>query len=504
MALLNRLLKPLSLLKLATLALLCVLTAIALTAGATYYLLHSVDANAQLEQTKLLAELVSARAHETLRTYQEPLRRLAQQPDTAALLAADKALPRLAKAQQLKTGLPDVLQVFILPTKEFSEPAAAECLEPLGANHGKDGLHRLRYHVTEKQGQHIDLIETIPSPVDGTPLGAILINIDNRVLQEILERSLPADGQLTLRQPGGRDGNEVVATAGPAPRDGWHTTAAAVPQAPWKLQLAKNPRAPGLSGAQTFIYLLLVAIAALIAIVGTVYVHYLTVHAVNNDIRSIARVFKDMRDGNVRVDYPIEFSDFKRFFSYLRDSGMKMVLQHQQLRSMGMIDHLSQLHNRRAFETRLATLFERVKSAGPSSLLIIDLDHFKQVNDTHGHDVGDNLIVGFSEALKRLVRNTDFLARLGGDEFCIIFPHIGVERALNRVAQLRQDLPKLIALSPTYQHPLRWTGGLAVMQDDDRKSDDVLKRADQALFKAKEAGRNRSFYFQHPHGVRAT
>ncbi len=501
MALLDSMLNPLSLLKLAILALLCVLTAIVLGAGATYYLVQAAGANAQQEQTRLQAELVSARAREAMLTYQEALARLARAPETPGLLAPDKVMARLKKAQDLKNSLADVLQAFILPTREFSDPTVAECLTSLPAHNLESGLHRLRYHVTEKPGKHVDLIEPILSATDGAVLGILLIKIDGRILREILERSLPPDSQLALRQSGAS--GEVLAVVGVEPAHDWLTTAAPVPQAPWETVLTQKPRWPEFTTVQRVLYLLLVVGAVMIAIVGVSYAHYRTMRAMDNDIRSIARIFQDMRDGSVRVDYPIEFADFKKIFSYLRHSGMKLVLQQQRLRSMGMIDHLSQQHNRRAFDKRLTGLFERAKSTGSSSVLIIDLDHFKQVNDNHGHDVGDNLIVGFSEAVRRLVRGTDFLARLGGDEFCIIFPHITLERAISRVAQLRCDLPEEITLTTTYQHPLRWTGGLAVMQDDDAAFDDALKRADQALLKAKEAGRNRTFYYQHPHGVRA-
>ncbi|MBI5611818.1 MAG: GGDEF domain-containing protein [Gammaproteobacteria bacterium] len=501
MGLLAKLLTPLSLLKLAALALLYVLTAIALGAGATFYLVRTAGDDAQRGQTVLLAELVSARTREAMLPYQEPLRRLAHAPETATLLAPDKTLQRLKKAGDLKAGRPEVLQATIVPAREFSETELAQHLTAPNARDRQGGFGRLRYHATEPDGLHIDLIEPIPAAADGAPIGATLLRIDGRVLQKIVEHSLPADGQLTLRLAGA--GGMVLAQAGTAPADDWLVTVAPVPQAPWELQLAQKPRWPEFANGQRSIYLLLVVAAVLVAIVGVSHVHYLTMRAMDNDIRSIARIFQDMREGNIRVDYPIEFADFRKIFTYLRHSGMKLVKQQQRLRSMGLIDHLSQQHNRRAFEKRLDALFERARSTGPSSVLIIDLDHFKQVNDNYGHDVGDNLIVGFSEAVKRLVRNTDFLARLGGDEFCIIFPHIDLERAISRVAALRHELPEQIVLTPSYQHPLRWTGGLAVIQDGDAHPDEVLKRADQALLKAKEAGRNRTFYYQHPLGVRA-
>lgn len=502
MALLDRLLRPLSLLKLAVLALLFVLIAIALAVGTTLFLMRTVAANAQQAQTQLLAELVSARAREALLGYQKPLARLARAPEIHGLLAPDKAIARFKKAQELKNNLPYAMHLYILPIREYSNPAVTECLMALQAQIQTDGFQRIHDHVAKTQDRHIDLFEPIQSAADSAPLGGILVKIDVHFLQDILESSLPADGRLVLHRLDKVD-DDILATAGPELAVDRFTTTAPVPQTPWELRLETSPHKPYLSGSQKFTYLLVALAAALIAISGTIYVHYLTARAMHNDIRSIARIFQDMRDASMRVDYPIEFVDFKKFFGHLRDSGMKIVLQQQRLRSMGMIDHLSQQHNRRAFEIRLEKLFDRAKATGPSSVLIIDIDHFKRVNDEHGHDVGDNLIVGFSEAAKRLVRSTDFLARLGGDEFCIIFPHIDLQHAIGRVAQFRRDMPEIIMLTPTYRHTLRWSGGLATIQDDDLRFDDVLKRADQALLKAKEAGRNRTCYFQPVRGVRA-
>ena len=154
------------------------------------------------------------------------------------------------------------------------------------------------------------------------------------------------------------------------------------------------------------------------------------------------------------------------------------------------MDHLSHLINRRHFELRLKELFDASKANGPSSVLMIDMDYFKAVNDKHGHDVGDALIVAFANALRKVVRQADVLARLGGDEFCIIYSYAPLEKARVLAERLRRQLPREITLPKGVIHQLRWTGGLSVMHDRDTKPDDVLTRADQALYQAKEAGRN--------------
>ena len=116
--------------------------------------------------------------------------------------------------------------------------------------------------------------------------------------------------------------------------------------------------------------------------------------------------------------------------------------------------------------------------------LLLDALHCKR------DDAGDALIVAFANALCKNVRQTDVLARLGGDEFCIIYPYTPLDKARFLVERLRKQLPRDVELTRGIRHALRWTGGLSAMHDTDASAEDVLWRADQAMLRAKEAGRN--------------
>lgn len=239
------------------------------------------------------------------------------------------------------------------------------------------------------------------------------------------------------------------------------------------------------------IYLALISLA-LSGVAAINIALYRTIAAVRLDIRSLVQMFNDVHRGRLRPDYPAAFTEFAVAQRYLRGWGRALVMEKQRLTDMGFVDHLSQLSNRRHFEMRLKEIFEQARTHGPSAVLILDIDQFKQVNDNHGHDAGDELIVRFADALRKNVRHTDVLARLGGDEFCIVYTYTPLAKAIELAERLRRALPRELQLKSSVRHALQWSGGLSVLHESDIKADDVLWRADQALLQAKEAGRNRT------------
>src|SRR5690606_4720256 len=122
------------------------------------------------------------------------------------------------------------------------------------------------------------------------------------------------------------------------------------------------------------------------------------------------------------------------------------------------------------------------------SLALVDIDHFKQVNDRHGHDMGDRVIVQVARLMRELSRDGDALCRLGGEEFLILFPGSAAEDARQGAERLREAGA---ATDMGLGAPLTVSGGVAAWPRDGETFDSVLKAADQALYRAKTAGRNR-------------
>ncbi len=163
------------------------------------------------------------------------------------------------------------------------------------------------------------------------------------------------------------------------------------------------------------------------------------------------------------------------------------------LEQLSITDELTGIANRRHFEWRLSEEIERARRYQyPLSALMLDLDNFKQINDTHGHQVGDIVLQQIAERLKRILRRTDFLARYGGEEFVILAPQTPADRALILAERLRQVIAESpISVSPDLQIRTTISVGVAVFPEHAQNGNELVRAADEALYKAKQMGRNR-------------
>ncbi len=175
----------------------------------------------------------------------------------------------------------------------------------------------------------------------------------------------------------------------------------------------------------------------------------------------------------------------------------KIRLLNIELEELALTDFLTNLFNRRYFMRQGAEAVKRVlRYKEPLSLLMLDIDWFKKVNDTYGHEVGDLALQHVAEVLKSSLREIDILARIGGEEFAVLLPNTGQEDAAvlaERVRRLIQDTPcETSGEAITITISL----GAAVCEDGMKDIDDLLRRADAALYEAKRSGRNCVVIFQ--------
>jgi diguanylate cyclase (GGDEF)-like protein len=166
----------------------------------------------------------------------------------------------------------------------------------------------------------------------------------------------------------------------------------------------------------------------------------------------------------------------------------------RKLEAMSITDPLTGLYNRRHLERQLTDESRRtLRYATPLSVLMIDIDHFKQVNDTHGHAAGDEVIRGLARVVRESIRNTDVAARFGGEEIAIVLPHTDLRGGVLLAERLRERFEA--ALHECDGATIRKTASFGVASAGPETGpitgEELLKRADAALYDAKRGGRNR-------------
>jgi diguanylate cyclase (GGDEF)-like protein len=164
------------------------------------------------------------------------------------------------------------------------------------------------------------------------------------------------------------------------------------------------------------------------------------------------------------------------------------------VKRLSITDDLTGIYNRRYFFQRFKQELERSARYGrQTSLLMLDIDHFKHYNDVHGHQMGDSLLKKLAQLLSISIRQPDFIARYGGEEFVVVAPETGREKVLPLAEKLRSTIEKHPFLMRESQPEGRITIsiGVAVFPGDGQTVDEMVSKADAALYIAKDLGRNR-------------
>ena len=188
--------------------------------------------------------------------------------------------------------------------------------------------------------------------------------------------------------------------------------------------------------------------------------------------------------GIIIVLFGVGFFVFKPLFQRITD-------QEQELKRLAYIDSLTNCHNRRSFLTNAGIEFERSRRYHHGfSILYLDIDYFKKINDSFGHTVGDLAIKQLTEIFLDSIRESDILGRLGGDEFGIVLQESNLEKATIIAEKLRANVEKYVCSGELSDVSLSISVGVASSIPGDDSAYDILKRADSNMYKSKRAGRN--------------
>ena len=213
-----------------------------------------------------------------------------------------------------------------------------------------------------------------------------------------------------------------------------------------------------------------------------------TLKALQANLRHLTWQAKRIADGDLtqRVEFLGDFSEAFNSMVVALDAAQT------ELQQLAATDALTGLANRRKFiEVAEAEVQRSLRYGYFLSVMMVDIDYFKQVNDTYGHQVGDLVLQAVAAALNGQVRDTDLVGRIGGEEFCILLPDTPLKAALNVGSRLLDATRQLRIPVPDHELEVTVSIGLTDWTRGDQEIATIMERADIALYQAKTSGRNR-------------
>ena len=170
------------------------------------------------------------------------------------------------------------------------------------------------------------------------------------------------------------------------------------------------------------------------------------------------------------------------------------------LEQQALTDPMTKLYNRRYLaEITQHMLGLMRRSQSKLAVIMLDIDKFKNVNDSYGHQVGDDVIIKLAETLQAFTRKSDVVCRLGGEEFLVLLPETGMDGAMLKAETLREEVEKLcLTLSGDIELRFTISSGVSEVLMDEENFELAMNRADSALYEAKESGRNKVCQAEEP------
>jgi diguanylate cyclase (GGDEF)-like protein/PAS domain S-box-containing protein len=189
----------------------------------------------------------------------------------------------------------------------------------------------------------------------------------------------------------------------------------------------------------------------------------------------------------------IDYNGFPAFLVALNDISQRKVLE-EELFKKASTDSLTGINNRGHFQNIAEQEVRRARRFGRDlSAMLIDIDHFKSINDTLGHAAGDSVLQGIVTRTNESLRQSDRIGRIGGEEFAVVLPETPLMAAFDVAERLRAHIQERAIIAGHTAVPCTVSIGVAQLSKEDCGFEDLLKRADMAMYAAKKAGRNRVF-----------
>lgn len=444
-----------------------------------------VDERSQQRLLQRDADMARASLVRRLDYYRALIGNIASDPALEDLIRFNDTAAQQQWAESRQRLIPDLLGLALI-TPEGEVLGGATSLG-MGPAFRADVLHRgvrregtPRFHRSPSGAEHIDLASAVRGE-DGKMQGGVFLSVRLSQLQRIVDESTHPGHALTL----------LDATGGTIASKGDVTGAAreirlVVPTTGWTIVARAPMQKLAHSGKVQIVAGLLTLGAVLLVLVGGMLrLRRIMLRDVDATLDALTAL---ARDEPVPAIVP-HYAEFEPAVADINLIALHLQEQRTRLEHLSLSDPLTGLPNRRAFETRFPQAQGFADRGHHIALVLIDIDYFKRINDTHGHGVGDQVLLALAQTLKALTRRADLAARLAGDEFAILLSDLDAAGVALWYQRLSDHFSgELNALGLNLQTGL--SAGQTWLEGVTRDSmNQALARADRVLYQAKERGR---------------
>ena len=469
------------------------LVAILLLLGVNLWVIHKhTNAVAMAQNSHTLNQHASYLGQQ-IEFYRDVLKRLAKQSRVRDMLLIDDETVAQDWAITQRDYLPNSIGMALIGSKKKVMGLPVElhlgpaCISDLNKQFSNELNTAILVHRDNPKLAHFDLTEPVKDELDEV-LGVLFVSFSLDGLKAALANSVQKGDVLILRDRFG----QVIAQAGTSPEAVQTLNLSApVPGSGWSLTLI-HPKEDNkliylaLGGTNLLVAILIIAI--FIALTNTM------VRIFVRELTGIQTMLGKITEGEVPVMPSSMLQEAQEIAPIIQAIALDIHEKQTQLTELSLIDELTQLPNRRSFNAELARACHLAQRGVSVTLLTLDVDYFKQVNDTLGHEAGDRVLQMLAFCLRDETRQTDFSARLGGDEFAVIFTNMEMDSLVFWMDKLSAEFAAAQQSEQNVVHGQRCTlsaGAAVSMLPHCNSPAELLRRSDQALYHAKERGRNR-------------
>jgi diguanylate cyclase (GGDEF)-like protein len=424
--------------------------------------------------------------------YQSYVDQVAAQPVVADLLEFGTKEEIQAWANKMQRLVPDSIGLTLFDAHgqvkglEGRLRLSERCLEDVDKRFKNIPIAKPPVHSKIEEIAHFDIVS--PVMPGGENIGLVFISFSLDVIKPMITGSNDTDQSVRIVAA---DGFEISATGNLKNKEGdEYTVNRLIDNTDWEIELTvvdieKSILLTSLlfSNLIAFVLLSLTLYFSLKKLLGLVITDFEVLSWIMNSIKAGTYNAKNTKH--------VSLNETKHIMHFIQHTAEELYAYQEKLKHDGMTDELTGLYNRRVLNVEIDNFLKMANEGRKAYLAIIDLDYFKEINDTHGHDVGDNVLKVLSAGLIEASESTDICTRSGGDEFVVLLMDYDVHQVEQWYESLIDYMNKNIN-SYSAENNIKINFGISVgctlIRNNDMKST-VLKRADEAMYKVKENGR---------------